>query len=214
MSFPAYLDETPATGGAIGMSTDSMPNVVVDAPPQKRRRRAGLTTEKSGVLEIVTEGENGYVCTVGYEDGTVTFESHIIPDSEYVNVSEWSVKGTMSVKDWKHFRHVVCVGMYQQDMAELGYMDQWDSVTGPKTHHVVASPFRQEDDFVFLSVCEDRERMTAVCGEARQAMHPSTDVDFDFWFKIVFFIQWCDWAAMQKVFRKIDQAITRDRVNS
>ncbi len=63
-------------------------------------------------------------------------------------------------------------------------------------------------------MCEDRGRVIAVRGHEEWKSHPHrlTFQEFDSWFKNVFFIQWCDWRSLQKVFKEVDKAIKRDRI--
>ncbi|KAM3599286.1 uncharacterized protein V6R79_003144 [Siganus canaliculatus] len=70
------------------------------------------------------------------------------------------------------------------------------------------------DDFIFLSVCEDREPMIASrdCEEWKLQLYPLTNQEYDAYFKTSFFIQWCDWGYLQGVLSKVDDAVKRDRV--
>ncbi len=54
--------------------------------------------------------------------------------------------------------------------------------------------------------------MVRGCEEWKSHPYPLTLQEFDSWFKNVFFLQWCDWRSLQKVFKEVDKVIKRDRI--
>lgn len=123
----------------------------------------------------------------------------------------------MSIKNWKLFRSVVCPDLDQPGFPEMLYVLQWVSPTGPELYRVEADRFnRPGDNFIFLSVCEDREGVIEDRGleNWRLNPYPLTLEERLSWFKDLFFIQWSDWRALQRVFNEVDKTIKRDKVNS
>ncbi|KAL7377119.1 hypothetical protein ABVT39_022010 [Epinephelus coioides] len=93
----------------------------------------------------------------------------------------------------------------------------WVSKTGPEMYRIETDRFnKRREDFIFLSVCKDRESVIASRGRDAwgQQPYPLTLQEHDEWFKTVFFIQWCDWRSLQKLFDEADKGIRRDRILS
>ncbi|KAM3619860.1 uncharacterized protein V6R79_014754 [Siganus canaliculatus] len=181
----------------------TMPHVV-----KKKRRACGLTRGIAPEFNSEYEGVNGYVYTVKYHDGHVTLCVKSVSEEQGFNAD-------LSVKDWKLFRTVACRDLDHPGFPEVLYVSQWSSGSGPEMYRIEADRFlRLSDDFIFLSVCEDREPMIASRGQEEWKLqpYPLTNQEYDAHFKTSFFIQWCDWGYLQGVFSKVDDAIKRDRV--
>ncbi|KAL7387615.1 hypothetical protein ABVT39_026217 [Epinephelus coioides] len=198
-----------------GMSDD--PVTVVDArSPYKKRRRvgSGLVTPENREFELELEGVNGYVYNVKYQDSVVTL-SAATGRSVVPGVETWTV--SLMHRDWKLFWSEVCPDLDQPGFPESIYVSQWVSKTGPEMYRVERDRFnKRREDFIFLSVCKDRESVIASRGRDAwgQQPYPLTLQERDEWFKTVFFIQWCDWRSLQKLFDEADKGIRRDRILS
>lgn len=197
----------------LGTSTNGMAftSTCVDTPVRRRRGDGGVAFSALPELKIEVEGVNGYAYSVKYQNGRVMLSVGSCGDSEYVE----RVCGSLSVKDWKLFRSGVCSDLDRCGFPEMVYVSQWLSSVGPEMYRVEADRFnRQADDFIFLSFCEDRDRAIVSRGreEWRTQPYPLTLEEYDSWFKTFFFIQWCDWRTLQRVFSEVDEAIKRDRI--
>ena len=205
--------------GVDGMSHCQNPSAAVAGGQHNKRMRkvTGLTTNASAIpgmgLDLEYAGLNRYVYTVKYHEGRVKMCVDCLSDSgSGVDVVQG---GSMSVKDRKLLRSVVCSDLDQPGYPETVYVSQLVSATGPELYRVVGDCFfHQLDNFVFISVCEDRERLIAARGreEWKNQPYPLNLEEHDLWFKNIFFIQWCDWRALQRMFREVDEAIKRDRI--
>ena len=155
-------DDLASTVAALGMCTSAISDEAVDGAPHKKgRRESGLTTGAPPEIKIEFEGVNGYVYDVRYYDGRVTFSIRTRAcDAEG---ETWS--DSLSVKDWKLFRSVVCRDLDHIGFPEILYVSQWNSATGPEIYRVEADRFfRPSEEFIFLSVCVDRESVIAARG--------------------------------------------------
>ncbi|KAL7390090.1 hypothetical protein ABVT39_014771 [Epinephelus coioides] len=179
-----------------GMSDD--PATVVDAQsPYKKRRRvgSGLVTPENREFELELEGVNGYVYNVKYQDSVVTL-SAATGHSVVPGVETWTV--SLMHRDWKLFWSEVCPDLDQPGFPKSIYVSQWVSKMGPEMYRVETDRFnKRREDFIFLSVCKDRESVIASRGRDAwgQQPYPLTLQERDEWFKTVFFIQWCDWRS-------------------
>ncbi len=63
---------------------------------------------------------------------------------------------------------------------------------------------------------EDREKLIANTGREdwNARPYPLSLEEEDAWFDAVFFIQWCDWRALQSVFCELDHTIRREKIHS
>ena len=203
--------------GNPGMSTDARPfDVTVDGAPRKKRNHpeSDLITREKREFELELVGVNGYVYNVKYRDSVITLSAAtgrcVVP-----GVETWAVSLTHG--DWKLFWSEVCSDLDHPGFPENIYVSQWASKTGTEMYRVETDRFnRQREDFIFFSVCKDRESVIATRGRDAwgQQPYPLTLQERDEWFKPVFFIQWCDWRALQKLFHQADKGIRRDRILS
>ncbi|CAI5672763.1 unnamed protein product [Oreochromis niloticus] len=197
------LDIAQATE-ALGTSTG-----LCRGPHRKKQRCENVVDGTESKLEY--RGSNGYVYTVKYTNGAVILR---------VDCGEgvfWGESQRMSTRNWKLFRTVVCADLDNVGFPEMLYVSQWNSPTGPELYRVEADRFnRSPDDFIFLSVCDDRESFIAARGVENWRLnpYPLSIEERTTWFKDMFFIQWCDWRAMLHMFSKVDDAIKRDRLNT
>lgn len=114
------------------------------------------------------------------------------------------------MKDWKLFHSVICPDLDQPSFPEALYVLQWVNPTGTEMYHVEADRFNLSvGDFIFLTVCEVRERVIAGRGHEEWDLHPYplTLDELESWFKDLFFIQWCDWQSLQHMFSEVDDTI-------
>ena len=196
-----------------GMSDD--PALVVQAPYVKRRCAGSeLVTAENRAFELELEGVNGYVYNIKYQDSVVTLSATV---GRCVDpcVETWTV--SLAHRDWDLFWSEACSELDQPGFPESIYVSQWASKTGVEMFRVEADRFnRRGEDFIFLSVCKDRESVIATRGRYAwgQQPYPLTLQERDEWFKLVFFIQWCDWRSLQKLFCEADKGIRRDRILS
>ena len=120
-------------------------------------------------------------------------------------------------RDWNLFFAQVCSDLDNPGFPESIYVSQWVSKTGGEMFRVETDRFnRRREDFIFLSVCNDRESVIATRGRYAwgEKPYPLTLQERDDWFKPVFFIQWCDWRSLQKLFHEADKGTRRDRILS
>lgn len=185
-------------------------------PHEKKRRNAegfATTMPESCTASQEYEGVNGYFYSVEYSEGYVRLALYASVDAGLT--SEAKTGCTIAVKDWKLFWSVVCPDLDNPGFPEIVNVSQWDSNKGHKIYRVHADRFiRPPEDFIFLSVCEDREKVMAARGreEWKLKPYPISNQEYDMWFKNVFFIQWCDWMILEKMFEAVDYAIKRDRI--
>ena len=203
------------------MSHSHYPRGAIAAVPQSKKRCmvGDMTINASTIpgpgLDLEYAGLNGYVYSVKYHDGRVRMS--IACDAGSGFGTDVAQGGSMSVKDWKLFHSVVCSDLDQPNYPETVYVLQMVSAAGLELYQIVADRFFIIlDNFVFISVCEDRERLIATRGreEWKNQPYPLNLEEHDSWFKSIFFIQWCEWRSLQKVFREIDEAIKQDRIIS
>ena len=198
--------------------TDTGTTCSLSQAPRKKRFRSeifptSMTEPCTSDLEYV--GVNGYRYSIQYSAGYVTL-------AVYASVAvELSIKAktacTISVKDWGLFRDVVSLDLDNPGLPELVYVSQWDSRDGSSIYRVEADRFtRPAEDFIFLSVCSEREKLVATRGheEWKLKPYPVSNEEYNKWFKNVFFIQWCDWEILKKQFDTIDYVIRRDKIRS
>ena len=198
-----------------GMCDDTTSDVDGGAP-YKRRRRDGseLVTTENREFELQLEGVNGYVYNIRYQDSVITLSAGI-NSNEIPGFETWSV--SLSHRDWNLFFAQVCSDLDNPGFPESIYVSQWVSKTGGEMFRVETDRFnRRREDFIFLSVCNDRESVIATRGRYAwgEKPYPLTLQERDDWFKPVFFIQWCDWRSLQKLFHEADKGIRRDRILS
>ncbi|KAM3601879.1 uncharacterized protein V6R79_020430 [Siganus canaliculatus] len=182
-------DVTSSIDGKHNTSGPTMPHVV-----KKKHRACGLTRGIAPEFNTEYEGVNGYVYTIKYHDGHVTLCVKSVSEEQGLNAD-------LSVKDWKLFRTVACRDLDHPGFPEVLYVSQWSSGSGPEMYRIEADRFLRLSDFIFLSVCEDREPMIASRGreEWKLQPYPLTNQEYDAHFKTSFFIQWCDWGYLQGV---------------
>ena len=113
-------------------------------------------------LDLEYAGLNGYAYSVKYHDGRVKMS--IACDAGSGLGGDVTQGGSMSVKDWKLFCSVVCSDLDEPSYPETVHVSQMVSATGPLYRVVADHFFHQLDGFVFISVCEDRERLIATRG--------------------------------------------------
>ena len=186
--------------------------------PRKKRFRpeifpTSMTESCTSDLEYV--GVNGYRYSIRYSAGYVTLAVYTSVAVELSGKAKTAC--TISVKDWSLFREVVCPDLENPGLPELVYVCQWDSSIGPSVYRVEADRFtRPTEDFIFLSVCSEREKLVAARGpeEWKLKPYPVSNEEYNKWFKNVFFIQWCDWEILKKQFDTIDYVIRRDKIRS
>ena len=97
------------------------------------------------------------------------------------------------------------------------YVSQWDSSKGGIIYRVEADRFtRSAEDFIFLSVCEEKEKIIAARGREEWLLkpYPVSNEECNKWFKNGFIIQWCDWEFLKKQFDTVDYVIRRDQIRS
>lgn len=179
----------------------------VDGRPHKKKH------DEEREFKTVYRGVNGYVYSAKYTDGKVLLCVNCGDDEEI-----WGVGNShaMSIKNWRLFRTVVCQDLDQTGFPDVLYAAQWISPTGPELYRVEADRYnRPTEEFIFLSVCEDRESVIASRGVEswRLNPYPITRAERMRWFKDLFFIQWADWRAVQRMFKEVDAFIKRDKLN-
>lgn len=199
--------------GSAGMSLGGADEPVVErcmAPRKKRRTENHTTPPVESELKLELEGLYGYVYIIKYYAGIVK----LCVGEEFDGESD-SSNMCLSVKDWRLFRTSVCADLNQPGFPESMYVAQWVCASSPVIYRVEADRFlRPQDEFIFFRKCEDLEGIMSARGRSEWHQHPYpiTVEESDNWFKNVFFIQWCDWRSMQKLFSDIDKAIQKDRV--
>lgn len=201
---------TPSQDIAHAIGTLGMSSGVCSRGPQRKKQRCGNAADGT-VFKLEYRGVEGYVYAIKYTEGTVVLS---------VDCGEglfWGEAQVMSTKNWKLFRTVVCADLDNVGFPELLYVSQWNSASGPELYRVEADRFnRNPDDFIFLSVCDDRDSLIASRGleNWRLNPYPLNLEERTRWFKDLFFIQWCDWRGLSRLFSQIDDAIKKDRLNT
>ncbi|XP_030604534.1 uncharacterized protein LOC115793630 isoform X1 [Archocentrus centrarchus] len=185
-----------------GTSSDAQ----IDGRPRKKKH------DEEVEFKTDYQGVNGYVYSAKYRDGKVVLCVNCGDDEI------WGIGGShhMSIKNWRLFRTVVGPDLDQTGFPDMLYASQWYSPTGPELYRVEADRYnRPTEEFIFLSVCEDRERVIASRGVEswRLNPYPTTKAERMSWFKDLFFIQWADWRAVQRMFKEVDAFIKRDKLN-
>lgn len=186
--------------------------------PLKKRTHPEILTKS--IAECCTanfevSGDNGYVYSIGYGNGCVTL-AVCASDAPELK-SEAKIEYTLGLKDWHLFRAVACKDLDNPGFPEMIYVTQWDSYKEGKIFRVEADRFnRSPEEFIFLRVCDEKEKFVATRGRAEWSLKPfpvSTQ-EYEEWFKNAFFIQWCDWEILKKHFDTIDYVIRRDSIRT
>jgi len=121
----------------------------------------------------------------------------------------------LSVSDWRQCRSVIGGSFEPGNPSDSMTTAHWYSETGTQIYHIDTGHLpRSPLGFLFVSRCMNREHMLVCRGVTGYGptTHQFNSSEYDKWFKTTFFVQWCDWQAMQGLFSQVDNAIRADRV--
>lgn len=144
-------------------------------------------------------GVYGYVYKVTYANGTVGLMSTHMGRTR----SQDYAKGMLlSVSDWRQCRTVIGGSFEPDNPSDSMTTAHWYSETGAQIYHIDTGCLpRSPLGFLLVSSCLNREYMMVCRGLTGYGL-----------FQTTFFVQWCDWQAMQGLFSQVDNAIRADRV--
>lgn len=187
----AHLDlapRSPLIGTSISMAEG------VDGPRPKPKR---VLNKNPRSYEKQFRGVDGYVYSVKYFDGKITLNNVACPEK----ILSSARSHALSITDWRRLTKNVCKQIDLWWFNDTPFVCQWSSATGPEIYRVESgcSPTTGKG-ILFLSACLDREAQKNGLGNMT--------------FENLFFIQQQDLRSLRRVFRKVDDVIRGDRVNS
>jgi len=213
------MDDTNITDCSKGTSVSFSPNndtampavvatdvyTVVDTSIPIRR-----TSEPAPGISVEHVGVYGYVYQVSYDNGSVGLVSKNIGRTRS---SDYEMSMVLSVSDWLQFPSVVASLFDPGHVQGCVTTAHWYSESGAQIYHVdVGEPPRSPVRFLFVNSCINREHMRVCRGGSwdGQQSSPIGRREYNEWFPTAYFVQWCDWQAVQGLFSQVDEAIRGD----